>query len=612
AELGAAPDRSDPTPFLTAAAQVGHELTRALELPPGSVEIRADPEATAARGTRGLMDDGAVLVDPTAVDPRSADGRELLAHEFAHVAQQGLAPAPVADPGQVAEGEAAEFAARFAAGRAPGGVRAGLPQGHVAAEGGDEGSWWDDLCEDVDDWFADDGPSPAVEEVVPWDPPFAPEASDVLALNERRPLDVGVGAPPPGVDVTYAVTDVASAQGALVPSGANADGAFDLHVVAVDDDVSLGLTLRATHPSGDEEVHHATVGPFDVLAPEVELRAEGGPRLPGDTVEVVATFGSVDAPAEAPMIPQPVLTGDPAVTLDRAEWDGDELVYELTAREAGESTFAVTAVAAGSAPRDAVELVVDEPSCEPPAPDAAPFVPEFTAPGAAAIEVGDDATFDVSLLNAYELPPGTELSWEYAGAEALGPVDEPGGAVGGRIRDDAGESATVQVWADGVPAGPVSVRANLVLDGGVGERAEGERVYDVILGTRHPAEVGVLDVETPAPTLDAELVPGPLGGSGPGDLLPGDEWWVHVAAPGVTNPEEALDTRVSLAVDAEVLGAVDGAPMVREAPLSVVEQAWDGQDLWVRVRAHHAGTGSLAVSVGAPGGPAAAGTWALA
>lgn len=81
-------------------------------------QVRVDAEAarrTGVRGARGLTTDGTIWLHPNGYDPRTPDGRALLAHEATHVAQRGIV-APVR-PVHDAEVEAAVTAADFAEGR---------------------------------------------------------------------------------------------------------------------------------------------------------------------------------------------------------------------------------------------------------------------------------------------------------------------------------------------------------------------------------------------------------------------------------------------------------------------------------------------------------------
>jgi len=118
------------------------KLAQTLRLPVAAIPVRVDDDSeqrTAAEGTRGLMEGGEVLLDPTAYDPETREGRSLLAHEVVHVAQDRL---PVDDtleqPGEMAEAEAHVAAEQFAAGAAMVTPSMGIPDSHVAAEGGAE------------------------------------------------------------------------------------------------------------------------------------------------------------------------------------------------------------------------------------------------------------------------------------------------------------------------------------------------------------------------------------------------------------------------------------------------------------------------------------------
>lgn len=110
------------------------------------VRVRVDAESTRrvrSLGTRGLMEDGEVLLDADQYDPSTKDGEALLAHEVMHVAQARLVAQPLDTPlamepltaGQRVESEAEMFAAAFALGG--GGdmsAQVAMPDGHVAME----------------------------------------------------------------------------------------------------------------------------------------------------------------------------------------------------------------------------------------------------------------------------------------------------------------------------------------------------------------------------------------------------------------------------------------------------------------------------------------------
>ena len=121
--------------------QLVRPMLAALHLPAGSVQIRVD-EAAQQRlqmlGTRGLMEGGDILLDPTRFDPSTSSGKELVAHEMIHVAQQDLEPHEAGgdvSAGSLAEAEAHYAAERFVHGGAMPDLMMGLPSGHQAMEG---------------------------------------------------------------------------------------------------------------------------------------------------------------------------------------------------------------------------------------------------------------------------------------------------------------------------------------------------------------------------------------------------------------------------------------------------------------------------------------------
>src|SRR5262249_45710705 len=82
--VDADPERAERTEVLL------RSLADRLGLRVGAIRVHVDAEAarrTRPRGARGLMQGGAIWLDPDRYDPRSADGRALLAHEAAHAAQ---------------------------------------------------------------------------------------------------------------------------------------------------------------------------------------------------------------------------------------------------------------------------------------------------------------------------------------------------------------------------------------------------------------------------------------------------------------------------------------------------------------------------------------------
>jgi hypothetical protein len=97
------------------------DLAPALGLDPAKIEIRVNAEAAAradARGASGLAENGRVYLHPSRYSPAAADGRKLLAHEVAHVAQSlNHAAGPIDTPlaRQNAEHEAGRIAESFAA-----------------------------------------------------------------------------------------------------------------------------------------------------------------------------------------------------------------------------------------------------------------------------------------------------------------------------------------------------------------------------------------------------------------------------------------------------------------------------------------------------------------
>lgn len=111
-------------------------LSSALGLGPVDVHLGEEGAARArAAGTRGLMEGGEVFLDASRFDANSADARGLIAHELTHAAQLQLDPLTGPDAGLYAEAEAHVAAEAFARGGALPELQAGIPQGHVAAEG---------------------------------------------------------------------------------------------------------------------------------------------------------------------------------------------------------------------------------------------------------------------------------------------------------------------------------------------------------------------------------------------------------------------------------------------------------------------------------------------
>ena len=107
-----------------------------LGIRPGSIEIRTGPDAerlTGERGARGVAHEGVIHIPQARLAPRTSEGRRLLAHEAAHVAQMRL-PAPARPRLRArAEVEAETFARRYAATRVAEPMRVALtPQAVVA------------------------------------------------------------------------------------------------------------------------------------------------------------------------------------------------------------------------------------------------------------------------------------------------------------------------------------------------------------------------------------------------------------------------------------------------------------------------------------------------
>src|SRR5205814_1447192 len=107
-----------------------------------AIRVHVDDEAAArtrARGSRGVAWGGSIWLDPGRYDPGRADGRALLAHEAAHVAQRAetrLRPDRAAPSLRDAEREAAAVADAVREGRTPPRPAATLPFGLAAADDG--------------------------------------------------------------------------------------------------------------------------------------------------------------------------------------------------------------------------------------------------------------------------------------------------------------------------------------------------------------------------------------------------------------------------------------------------------------------------------------------
>jgi len=112
------------------------ELAPLLGLDPNKIEVRVNADAESrlnSRGASGLMESGTIYLHPNRYQPQRSDGRYLLAHEAAHVAQR-LLNGPEDEP--AAEAEAAELGRDFATGRLPRRPRFALVGGRAAADVG--------------------------------------------------------------------------------------------------------------------------------------------------------------------------------------------------------------------------------------------------------------------------------------------------------------------------------------------------------------------------------------------------------------------------------------------------------------------------------------------
>lgn len=89
---------------------------------------------TAKIGASGLYEAGVIYLNPSTFDPSSREGRQTLAHEMTHAAQD-LNAFEGESSGAAAEVEAHTMGAELAEGKAVDGPSAFLPGDHVAAEG---------------------------------------------------------------------------------------------------------------------------------------------------------------------------------------------------------------------------------------------------------------------------------------------------------------------------------------------------------------------------------------------------------------------------------------------------------------------------------------------
>lgn len=123
-----------PDPHAAATERLVAELSQALGLGPVPV-IHGPAASSKLGGSKGLMDDGRVFLHQ-GFDPNTAEGRELLAHEMVHAAQDLLPKPAQAEAGFKAEAEAGSLASRFATSGTLSRPVFGLPAGHLAADDG--------------------------------------------------------------------------------------------------------------------------------------------------------------------------------------------------------------------------------------------------------------------------------------------------------------------------------------------------------------------------------------------------------------------------------------------------------------------------------------------
>jgi hypothetical protein len=120
------------------------QIERAFNLNPemSAISWGADAQRkTSARGAHGLMENGRIFLHPRHYQPRSIEGRILLAHEVLHLAQRAeVQPCPGGTRPDLnsAEREAEWLARAFARGQAVFRPRAVLPPGAAAARDGTE------------------------------------------------------------------------------------------------------------------------------------------------------------------------------------------------------------------------------------------------------------------------------------------------------------------------------------------------------------------------------------------------------------------------------------------------------------------------------------------
>ncbi len=119
--------------------QTAHGLASKLGLSLSGLAIHVDDaghEHAAAVGARGVMEEGAVYLNPATYDPNTTSGQRLLGHEVAHLAQRALGASvgsTTASP-MMAEVEASQIASRYVAGQDLGPVTVPLGAFAQAAE----------------------------------------------------------------------------------------------------------------------------------------------------------------------------------------------------------------------------------------------------------------------------------------------------------------------------------------------------------------------------------------------------------------------------------------------------------------------------------------------
>jgi hypothetical protein len=137
-------ERAPPPPPLRIDEQREHETLNVVEQLAVQLkldrplQLRIDGEAErelAGRSSRGAARGDRVFIRPRGFDPQSRDGRRVLAHELAHVAQSRLASPDVISIG-AAEAEASSMADAFVEGRPMRAPRAHLPAAITAYDDG--------------------------------------------------------------------------------------------------------------------------------------------------------------------------------------------------------------------------------------------------------------------------------------------------------------------------------------------------------------------------------------------------------------------------------------------------------------------------------------------